>query len=163
MLEDEAAFTLLPSAAGAEQALRLAHERVPDIALLDVSLEDGDGLRLCLELKRLAVAPVVLLYTASADPLLGVKGRLVGADGLLPKTALANELRKAIVAALVGEPLPLRYDGGLLRAKMTNLSPELLTIVGLRLNSTPLDGIGEVLGLTEKAVADQISRLLEIL
>ncbi len=46
---------------------------------------------------------------------------------------------------------------------MKTLSPELLTIVGLRLNSTPLDGIGEVLDLTEKAVADQISRLLEIL
>ena len=99
LLEDETAFTLLPSAAGAEQAQKLAHEGAPDIALLDVSLKDGHGLRLCLELKRLLVAPVVLLYTASADPLLEVKAQLVGADGLLPKTALVNALRKAIGAA----------------------------------------------------------------
>lgn len=163
LLDDEAELTLLPSAAGAEEALTLARRGAPDIALLDVSLGDGDGLRLCLEMKQLPASPAVLLYTASADPLLRLKARLVGADGLIDKAARANELRSAIGAVLRGETRVPVFDRELLRAKAERLSPEGLAIVGLRLESTPIEGVADVLGLSRNEAISRIGELLGIL
>ena len=163
LLEDEHALTLLPSAAGANEALMLSRRRAPDIALLDISLDDGDGLRLSLDLKRLSEPPAVLLYTASVDPLLAFKARLVGADGLLAKTARAGELKEAIGAVLRGELRVPAFDRELLRAKTRDLSPELLAVIGLRLHSTPVDGMAAALGLSEEEVSERIERVLEIL
>lgn len=163
LLEDESALTLLPAAAGAEEALVLARRQAPEIAVLDVALEDGDGLRLCLDLKRLPAPPAVLLYTASADPLLGLKARLVGADGLIDKAARANELSGAIEAVLQGEVRVPAFNRELLKAKAEHLSPEALAVVGLRLESTPIGGIAEVLGLNEDEVITRISGLLRVL
>ena len=163
LLEDEHALTLLPSAAGANEALMLSRRRAPDIALLDIALDDGDGLRLSLDLKRLPEPPAVLLYTASVDPLLAFKARLVGADGLLAKTARAGELKEAIGAVLRGELRVPAFDRELLRAKTRDLSPELLAVIGLRLHSTPVDGMAAALGLSEEEVSERIERVLEIL
>ena len=163
LLEDEDRLSLLPAVAGAKAALRAARRRRPQVALVDVSLEDGDGLRLCLDLKRLSAPPRVVLYTASADPLLEVKARLAGADALLPKSARASELIRAIDAALRGEPRMPAFDYDLLRAHTKHLAPEAMAIVGMRLNSTPISGIGVVLGLTENEVVTRIAGLLEIL
>ena len=163
LLEDEHALTLLPSAAGANEALMLSRRRAPDIALLDISLDDGDGLRLSLDLKRLAEPPAVLLYTASVDPLLAFKAQLVGVDGLLAKTARADELKEAIGAVLRGELRVPAFDRELLRAKTRDLSPELLAVIGLRLHSTPVDGMAAALGLSEEEVSERIERVLEIL
>ena len=163
LLEDEHALTLLPSAAGANEALMLSRRRAPDIALLDIALDDGDGLRLSLDLKRLSEPPAVLLYTASVDPLLAFKAQLVGADGLLAKTARAGELKEAIGAVLRGELRVPAFDRELLRAKTRDLSPELLAVIGLRLHSTPVDGMAAALGLSEEEVSERIERVLEIL
>lgn len=153
----------MPAAAGVQDALLLARERVPDIALLDISLEDGDGLRLCLELKQLPAPPAVLLYTASADPLLALKARLVGADGLTGKHARGGELRAAIQTVLRGEARLPAFDRELFKAKSTQLSPEDLALIGLRLSCTPIEGIAAVLGVDEDTVLARITQLLGVL
>ena len=163
LLEGESALTLLPAAAGAEEALRRARGQWPDIALLDVSLADGDGLRLCLSLKRLPTPPPVLLYTASVDPLLGFKARLVGADGLIGKAARATALVDAIAAVLRGDMTPPTFDRALARERTEQLPPEAVAIVGLRLEGTPIDGTAEVLGLEQDEVLSRISGVLELL
>ncbi len=163
LLEDEDRLSLLPTVAGAKEALLVARRRCPQLALVDVSLQDGDGVRLCLDLKRLPAPPSVVLYTASADPLLEVKARLAGADGLLRKSARASKLMEVIDAALRGEQRMPAFDHDLLRARTKHLAPEAMAIVGLRLNSTPIAGIADVLGLTEKEVGMRIASLLEIL
>lgn len=163
LLEDDPGLTLLPSAAGADEALEVARRQAPDIALLDVSLADGDGLRLCLALKRLPAPPGVLLYTASTDPLLGLKARLVGADGLVGKAASATELRAGIAAVLDGEASPPAFDRVLARAKAEQLAADGVAIVGLRVEGTPVSGIADVLALDEDEVVGRISELLAVL
>lgn len=163
LLGDEPTLTLLPSAAGAEEALVLAREEAPDVALVDVSLADGDGLRLCLALKRISAPPRVLLYTASADPMLNVKARLVGADGVIGKAASATELRAAVGAVLHGDRVMPALDAALLRAKTEQLSANAVALIGLRLEATPIDGIAEVLGLSEDGVVSRIGGVLAAL
>lgn len=163
LLGDESELTLLPAAAGAEEALMLARRRGPGVALVDVSLADGDGLGLCLALKTLPTPPAVLLYTASADRLLGFKARLVGADGVIGKGARANDLLAAIAAVLRGDMTPPAFDRALAREKTEQLPPEAVAIIGLRLEGTPIDGIAEVLGLAEEEVINRISSLLGLL
>jgi len=161
LLEAECGLRLLPAATGVREALAIARRETPDIALLDVALGDGDGLSLCLELKRLSTPPPgVLLYTASTDPLLGAKARLVGADGLIAKTARASELRSAIQTALQGRGNPPAFDRELLRAITARLAPETLSLVGLRLEGTPITSTAEVLGLDEEGVISRIRALL---
>lgn len=163
LLEDEGRLALLPPAAGAGEALELARAQRPDVALLDVSLADGDGLHLCLALKQLSDAPRVVFYTASADPLLGLKARLVGADGLVAKSARASELRRAIVAASDGQASALAFDRSLARRKTERLPPDAVAIIGLRLEGVASEGIAEVLGVNEGEVVSRISGLLALL
>jgi DNA-binding NarL/FixJ family response regulator len=163
LLEDTPGLRLLRSAAGVREALKRAREEAPDIALVDVSLSDGDGLRLCLQLKRLLAAPRVVLYTASSDSLLGLKARLVGADGVVAKTVSAAVLRDAIAAALQGiAPTPSVHRAQL-SAVGRRLSPEDLALIGLRLDSTSISDTAAVLGLDEGDLVRRLDALLESL
>ena len=67
-----------------------------DVAVLDYHLGDRDGLWLAQQIKRRAGAPPVLIYSAFADAHLAVAALVAGADGLLAKTTLAEELSVAI-------------------------------------------------------------------
>lgn len=163
LLEDDRTVTLLPTAAGAKHALRLAQRSPLDLALVDISLADGDGLRLCLELKRLERSPRVLLYTASVDPLLALKARLAGADGLLPKGARAGALKDEIATVMRGEAELPTFDRELLEAKGAELSPDGLALIGLRLNRIPVEGVADVLAITEDEVIARIAGLLGLL
>lgn len=163
LLDDEPALTLLPAAAGAEEALTLARQQSPDIVLLDVSLGDVDGLRACLELNRLSSPPAVVLYTASTDPLLGLKARLVGADAVIGKVTRTGELRRAIAAVLQGDSNPPTFDRDALRAKSKHLSPDALALIGLRLELTPIGDTADALGLDEEQVIARVGALLGIL
>ena len=70
--------------------------RWADVAVIDYHLGDRDGLWLTRQIKRRPSAPRVLIYSAFADPALAVASIVAGADGLLPKSALAEELSIAI-------------------------------------------------------------------
>ncbi len=78
---------------------------------------------------------------------------------MIRKTARASELRQAIAAALQGEGGLPAFDHDGLRAKTEQLSPDLLAVIGLRLNATPLAVIAEVLDVSENEVVDRISVL----
>ena len=163
LLEDEPGVTPCAVAANVERALALARRESPDLALLDVSLSDGDGLRLSLAMKRLSSPPAVVLYTASADPLLGLKARLVGADAVISKAAEVAELVAAIAAALRRDASAPAFDRALARERTAALPPADVAIIGLTLEGTAPDGIAAVLGLEEDEVIRRIDRLLDVL
>jgi DNA-binding NarL/FixJ family response regulator len=70
--------------------------RSVEVAVIDYHLGDGDGLSLALEIKRRPSPPAVLIYSAFAEITLAIAAITAGADGLLSKSALADELPIAI-------------------------------------------------------------------
>ena len=91
------------TALDAEEALQLAHEEFPDVAILDVQMPDVDGYELCKrlrELSRTRKIPVLFLTahrTSTAD---AVRGLDSGGCDYITKPFEAAELRARIRAAL---------------------------------------------------------------
>jgi DNA-binding NarL/FixJ family response regulator len=70
--------------------------RWADVAVIDYHLGGRDGLWLTQQIKQSPSPPPVLIYSAFADAALAAAAIVAGADGLLRKTALVEELCVAI-------------------------------------------------------------------
>ncbi len=82
---------LVKSAAGQRAALMLLEQERFDLALLDISLADGNGFSLCSAIKREYKIPVIFL-TASGDEYSTVTGFELGADDYISKPFRPREL-----------------------------------------------------------------------
>ena len=78
-------------AAGQTEALAALSGRHFDCALLDISLQDGNGFAVCAAIKSQTETPVIFL-TASADEAITVAGFEVGADDYISKPFRPREL-----------------------------------------------------------------------
>lgn len=79
------------SACGQSEALRLLEGETFDLALLDISLADGNGFSLCAAIKASYALPVIFL-TASGDEYSTVTGFTLGADDYIAKPFRPREL-----------------------------------------------------------------------
>jgi DNA-binding response OmpR family regulator len=94
----EEGFRVL-TAASAEEALRLAEQYRPDLAILDVMMPGTDGLQLMRELRTRGTLPVILLTGRSKDRD-KVHGLDLGADDYLVKPFNPEELGARVRAVL---------------------------------------------------------------
>lgn len=85
--------------AGQQGALALLKEQHFDIALLDISLADGNGFAVCSYLKQNTDTPVIFL-TASGDEYSVVTGLDMGADDYISKPFRPRELVSRIGVCL---------------------------------------------------------------
>jgi two-component system KDP operon response regulator KdpE len=83
----------------ASEAVELAHEYRPDIALLDIVMPDMSGLELMRELRERGDLPVILL-TAKGSDTDKVRGLEMGADDYLAKPFSPDELTARVRAVL---------------------------------------------------------------
>lgn len=90
-------------AANGAEAVRLAHEALPDVALLDVAMPILDGVAATGTIRdELPDVEVVVLVGASDDPSVAAAVE-AGAIGFVAKDAPAEELRGAVKAAAAGQ------------------------------------------------------------
>lgn len=82
---------LVECASGQEQALNLLNDNTFNLALLDISLSDGNGFALCKAIKCSSNIPVIFL-TASTDEYSTVTGFEIGADDFISKPFRPREL-----------------------------------------------------------------------
>ena len=82
-----------------EEALAALAENRFDLALIDISLPDGNGFTVCTEIKRTQDIPVIFL-TASGDEASVVTGLNMGADDYITKPFRPRELIARIGTAL---------------------------------------------------------------
>ncbi|MFN0117839.1 MAG: response regulator [Elusimicrobiota bacterium] len=107
-------FNVIP-ARNAESALERLKTEKPDLFVLDIMLPNMDGFTMC---KRLRENPQfiktpVLFVTAYADPSSLTKTQQAGAQGLIEKPIMFNELLVQINDALAGKfslPTRLKYS-----------------------------------------------------
>jgi two-component system phosphate regulon response regulator PhoB len=106
-------FEVVATASG-EEALLLAHERAPDIVLLDWMIEELAGIEVCRRLRRLpdtANIPIIML-TARGEERDRVRGLETGADDFVVKpfspielVARAKAVLRRVRPALAGMTL----------------------------------------------------------
>jgi DNA-binding NarL/FixJ family response regulator len=94
---------VVETAAGGEEALRLARELQPDVIVLDLLMPGMSGLMALMHLSAELPQIRVLLLTARDEPEVMVDAVSAGAAGFLTKRATGQELARAVLAVDRGE------------------------------------------------------------
>jgi len=81
-----------------ESAVSLALERLPDIAILDISMPKKDGISAAVEIRKRARIPIIFL-TAARDPQILKRAVKTGVAAVLTKPVRPDELWPAIELA----------------------------------------------------------------
>ena len=105
LLESEGDLTVVGEAATAEEALRRIPAVMPDIAVLDVRLPDGDGVTVCREIRSAHPQIACLMLTSFADDDALFSAIMAGAAGYVLKQVRGNDLVDGIRRVARGESL----------------------------------------------------------
>ena len=161
VLRAEPGFVPLDAATSEKDLWPTLNRTKPDVVVLDYHLPGDDGLVLCRRIKRQLPPPAVLLYSAYADASLMIPARLAGADGLINKSAPANELYDAIRRVARGEQVLPPISRELLDAASRDLAPDELPILGMTLDNTPVNEMATTLGVNAEDVMHRIDRMIK--
>ena len=141
-----------------------------DVALLDVTLPDGNGVYLCRELRSKRPDLACLLLTSYADDQALDAAVLAGAQGFVMKDMSGNDFIEALhrVAAggtLLDEEMINQSRQRLARraqedAQLAHLSPQELRILALLGDGLTNREIAESLHLAEKTVKNYLANLM---
>jgi DNA-binding NarL/FixJ family response regulator len=96
-------FELVSETASADEALSAARERSPHVALIDVILEDGDGLDTAARIVREVPGTRVIVLSASDDDQKAIRALRAGARGYLRKDIELDALPRAVNGVMAGE------------------------------------------------------------
>lgn len=99
-LEDD--LTVVGQAATSTDAVRLAREHRPDIAVLDLEMPPADGLRAAEEI-RADLSTKIILVTRHARPGVLRRALAAGVSGFVPKTTPASRLAEIIRDVAAGK------------------------------------------------------------
>jgi DNA-binding NarL/FixJ family response regulator len=103
VLEGEPGFEVVGEAATCEATVELATGLRPDVAVLDISMPGGSGLRAAAELRSRLPDTRVLILSMHDNTEYVLESVRAGAHGYLLKDTAATELRRAVRAVHQGE------------------------------------------------------------
>ncbi|MBE7375820.1 response regulator [Pseudomonas lopnurensis] len=120
MAREHPGLLLQGSAANLAQARALLQRQVPDVAIIDLGLPDGDGIELICELQRSVPLPSVLVATVFGDEAHVIRAIEAGARGYLLKDTAIEEFARAIrMVHQGGSPLSPQIARHLLKRFVT--------------------------------------------
>jgi DNA-binding NarL/FixJ family response regulator len=102
MIAAEPHLTICGEAGSAQAALELLKSLRPDLALVDLSLEDGSGLELIRSCRQIAPETRVLVLSMHDEELFAERALRAGASGYLMKREAIDGLGYAIGEVLAG-------------------------------------------------------------
>jgi DNA-binding NarL/FixJ family response regulator len=104
ILEVEDGWQVIAEACRGHDALRLARETGPDIAILDTALPQMNGLEVTRNIKRLVPGTEVLVYSMHDKDSIVAEVLRAGARGYVLKSDPASRLVAAVRALAAGKP-----------------------------------------------------------
>lgn len=122
VLEGEPGFSVVGEASNGAEAIALAAELLPDVAVLDISMPGVSGLQAATELLRQCPATRVLILSMHDNTEYVLESLKAGVHGYLLKDSAAAELGAAIRAVCRGEsyfsPQVARHLGAMVRGEL---------------------------------------------
>jgi DNA-binding NarL/FixJ family response regulator len=135
-----------------------------DVAVVDYHLRDGrDGLALVADVRRRRSAPRTLVYSAFADSVLAVMTVIAGADGMLGKHELGDELCNAIRRVARGHLHLPAIAPAVANAMRSRLNPRDQAIFAMLLHGVAPTTIAERLAMSPQQLARQRTEILRAL
>ncbi len=169
LLERQPDIDVIGEAGDGAEALKLALDRKPDVAILDYSMPKLTGLQAAREIKQQAPDVNVLILSMHDDERYLYEALRVGAGGYVLKRAADQDLVRAVRAVNDGEPF-LTDDAqrNLVKAWIDSgeepprdkLTDRELEVVKLIAEAHTNKQIAEILGLSEKTVESHRSNIL---
>ncbi len=143
-------------------------EALPDVAIVDIRLREGDGIELCRLIKGMEPRVGVILLSAFWDDTLVRQALDAGADGYLLKDAEHFDLAKSILCVARGEPF---FDAAIASAIVRQargrahqpehaLSQDDMHILRLVASGLTNKAIAESLYLSHHTVRDRLSAIM---
>ncbi|HEX6343317.1 response regulator transcription factor [Umezawaea sp.] len=154
MLDDEDDIQVVAEAGGVAEAVARASFAMPDVAVVDVQLPDGNGVELCKRLRALPDGPRCLVLTAFDDEEALVGAIMAGASGYLLKQVRGQDLVTAVREVAAGRSLldPVTTARVLDRMRRP-AEPDVLASLTDQ-ERRVLDLIGE--GMTNRQIAERL-------
>lgn len=170
LLDREPDLEVVGEAGDATHALVRIAATLPDVAVLDVRLPDGDGIELCREVRSRHPDVNCLILTAYDDDEATMSAVLAGASGYVLKNISGTRLIEDIRAVAAGRSLlhpaaPRQVAeraeaGGRDDPRFGSLQLRERQVLRLIAEGLTNRQIGERLGLAEKTVKNYVSGLL---
>jgi DNA-binding NarL/FixJ family response regulator len=102
LLEPEKDLEIVSSTTSASKAMGMLRKRMPDLAIVDLSLGDSDGTYLIQRIRKRHPKLKILVYTMSEGKLFEERTATAGANGYVMKTSPPAALKKALRTLLAG-------------------------------------------------------------
>jgi two-component system, NarL family, response regulator NreC len=168
VLLERAGMVVIGEASDGQEALRLAHEYTPDVAVLDIAMPSLNGLETARRLREILPQTKIVLLTMHTEEPYVLEALQAGAVGYVLKTQAAGDIVQAIRDALQGAIyLSSRVAHTVVQAYLTrsSLSPDPLTsrereIVQRIAEGQTTKEIASALGLSVKTVESHRSSLM---
>ncbi|MGA2280475.1 MAG: response regulator transcription factor [Verrucomicrobiota bacterium] len=103
LISQQAGLQICGEAANEPQALELIRTVQPDVAIVDISLENGSGIELIKSIKAMFPAVTVLVLSMHDESLYAERALLAGARGYVMKREAAKKVIEAIHCVLAGQ------------------------------------------------------------
>lgn len=169
MLEAEPDITVIGEAGTAESALARIPALMPDVAVLDVRLPDGDGVTVCREIRSRMPEVGCLMLTSFGDDEALFDAIMAGAAGYVLKQIRGTDLVGAVRTVAAGESMLDPEAATRVMARMrdnanrkdplaglTTQERKILELIGEGLTNRQ---IGERMYLAEKTIKNYVSAL----
>lgn len=101
-LHDEIDMKIVGEASNAAEAVSIIKEKMPDIAIMDISMPGKSGLDVLKDLKAMKLKIKVLILSMHPEDRFAIRALKAGAMGYLTKESAPDELVKAIRTILTG-------------------------------------------------------------
>ena len=168
LLEQQQDITVVGEGADGAQAIKLASELLPDVALVDLLMPKVDGITAVREIKRITPATKIIVLTSSYEDEQIFGAIKAGALSYLLKDTSPEDLVAAVRAAAQGEsklhPLIatrlLREVQQRDRSPLTELTPRELDVLGLIARGRSNQEIANELVLGDRTVKTHVSNIL---
>ncbi len=170
LLEAEGDIEVVGEASTQEQAVGRVHALNPDVAVLDVRLQEGNGVEACREIRSLHPRTACLILTSYADDEALFEAIMAGAAGYVLKQIRANDLVDAIRRVAAGQNLldPAVTARVLERLRrgpeedelIARLSPQERQVLLLLAEGLTNRQIAERLYLAEKTIKNYVTSVL---
>ncbi len=169
LLESDEEIEVVGEAATAAEAMTRIPLAKPEVAILDVRLEDGNGIEVCRDIRSLMPELICLMLTSFADDEALYASVMAGAAGYVLKQVKARDLIEDVKRVAGGESLMDPRAVARVVERISNppkVSPELeaLTPQEVRILDFIAEGmtnrqIGDAMYLSEKTIKNYLTVL----